>query len=624
MRTSSSTTPTTFALVAIVILALLGCDAPNHADDLTIQTTTVDHVQLSRHLPDSTARAYVPPAMPASTGAPTLQVPVTVSRQLSKNDGPTPRSIFDHAEEPCSHRNDVGISCEARNVSYLTLFRPEFAKAMFEYELPTVEQLMESGWNNAGASPTYVIAQTSTIPETVRCNWHSLAMATTQREGIVRAWLNYTENEPLPDPTTISNDFNELVNLLDPRYRDSIRANFNHLAYGGVFDEGPVLACYADFTATYLLGNGPPVITVAYDHLAKTRSYDLYQKAHAAGRYGTATLMTKAEYDAQEQATLNAAKQQLTDALNNRSSIIFLAPMGAHYSIAIEAWQAIAQWDLQRDGDTVNAVRYGAGPGDTDYSVPLDTMRSRITAAANSDAHAGKRIANITGLNDYYHDIGAYGNIAAPGQPEVIFTPELPPAAPGATAPANLSARETRTAVTIGWTPINSPSIVGYRVLRRIANRETDFTTLVDNASRTDISYTDRDVKLGLTYIYRVQALGPSGSIESSKRITASPGPLPAPQNAAAVATSDAITLTWNRQDWDAIDIAAITGYRILRRVQGELEFTEVGTTNAATFTYNDQSGILPDTHYIYRIEAVADHGNSVGARATARTAPAP
>lgn len=605
-------------LALAIFSVLLGCNTS--VSDPALQTTTVT-------TPDAPpTRSSYPLSEPSPARAITLgpvptrpKTPVPDLLTVSAFIGPDNALVA-----LCAPDSEQHPSCEPREVSKFTLFRPQFSGAMYEYAIPDLEKVMKMGLDGSGASPTHVVVATDILSDTVRCAWRPFAMTTGQREEAIRAWLGYPENEPVPPTTTVASDFNAIVELLTPQVQDAMRANFNHFAYGGVFEQGPVLTCYADFTTTYLLGDGPPVITVAYDHLAKTRSYNLYQKAHAAGRYGTAALMTRSEYDAQDQATLNAAKQQLTDALNNRSSIIFLAPMGAHYSIAIEAWQAIAQWDLQRVGDAVNAVRYGAGPGDTDYSVPLDTMRSRITAAASSDAHAGKRIANITGLNDYYRDIGAYGNIAAPGQPEVIFTPELPPARPGVTAPANLSVRETRTAVTISWTPINSPSIVGYRVLRRIANRETDFTTLVDNALRTDTAYTDRDVKLGLTYIYRVQALGPSGSIESSKRITASPGPLPVPQNPAAVATSDAITLTWNLQDWDAIDIAAITGYRILRRVQGELEFTEVGTTNAATFTYNDQSGILPDTHYIYRIEAVADHGNSVGARATARTAPAP
>ena len=94
--------------------------------------------------------------------------------------------------------------------------------------------------------------------------------------------------------------------------------------------------------------------------------------------------------------------------------------MGAHNVIAVEAWQAIAQWDLQRDettndeGETVTtvyAVRYGARDGDPEHRQALAQLRSRISTATASDSHANQRIGNINGLQAYYRQIGAYGDI---------------------------------------------------------------------------------------------------------------------------------------------------------------------------------------------------------------------
>ena len=327
----------------------------------------------------------------------------------------------------CAPGSATGPSCENRDVSHLALFLPLGAGHGHGYDLPAVEQLLEMGLHGAGASPTHIVVWGATQADTVRCAWRPLAMTTAQREESIRPWLGYPADEPLPPAETVAADFNSFVALLAPQYEDAMRANFNHLAYGGVFTDGRDLACYADFAVQYLLGEGPPVITIAYALPTKTRSYDLYQKAHAAGRYGAEPLLTAAEYDAQNLETLNSTRHQLSEVLHNRGSLIFLTPMAAHYSIAIESWQAIAQWDLQRDGDSVYAIRYGAGPVDTDKSVPMDTMLARIAQAARNDAYAGQRIPTIAGLNDYYREIGAYGNIAAPGQPEVLFTPELPP-----------------------------------------------------------------------------------------------------------------------------------------------------------------------------------------------------
>ena len=45
----------------------------------------------------------------------------------------------------------------------------------------------------------------------------------------------------------------------------------------GWSDEYQFLTCYADYRVQeYLLGSGPDVVTVAYDHLGTSGSYDLY------------------------------------------------------------------------------------------------------------------------------------------------------------------------------------------------------------------------------------------------------------------------------------------------------------------------------------------------------------
>ena len=174
-----------------------------------------------------------------------------------------------------------------------------------------------------------------------------------------------------------------------------------------------------DYTVSgYLLGSGAATLTVAYDQLAKTRSYDLYKKAHAAGRYGNDVLLTAEQYAEADSVTVAIAKETIEGAVMGRSSVVFLAPMAAHSSIAVEAWQAIAQWDIQSIDGADTAVRYGADPNDTEYAQPL----------AASDAHADQRIANVAGLNQYYRDIGAYDDITPGDGVDNPFTPVQPPA----------------------------------------------------------------------------------------------------------------------------------------------------------------------------------------------------
>ena len=102
--------------------------------------------------------------------------------------------------------------------------------------------------------------------------------------------------------------------------------------------------------------------------------------------------------------------------------------MASVSGIAIEAWAAVAQWDIQqaKEGD-INAVRYGVSAHDPEHSQTLANLKSRITVAAASDAHADQRIANISGLNAHYREIGAYGDITPGDGKADTFTPAQPP-----------------------------------------------------------------------------------------------------------------------------------------------------------------------------------------------------
>ena len=223
---------------------------------------------------------------------------------------------------------------------------------------------------------------------------------------------------------------NGLLTVIAAQYQDALQANLNHLVNGGVLQDSRILACYVGYTVSeYLLGGGPTTLTVAYDQLAKSRSYNLYKLAHADGQYGDDALLTAKQYAAADAATVTTASTSINAAVMGRNGVVFLAPMAAHSSIAVEAWQAVAQWDVQTIDGVETAVRYGAGQNDAEYSQPLADFKTRVTMAVASDAHAGKRIANVNGLNQYYRDIGAYSDITPDDGRDNPFTPAQPPPA---------------------------------------------------------------------------------------------------------------------------------------------------------------------------------------------------
>ncbi len=121
------------------------------------------------------------------------------------------------------------------------------------------------------------------------------------------------------------------------------------------------------------------------------------------------------------------AETGLREALGERGAVVFLAPMGARHAIAVEAWQAVGQWDLQLGVDgALLAIRYGLDESEAEYRQTLANLRSRITTAEASDSHSGQRIANVSGLTQHYRDMGAYGDITPDDGDSSAFTPAQP------------------------------------------------------------------------------------------------------------------------------------------------------------------------------------------------------
>ena len=69
------------------------------------------------------------------------------------------------------------------------------------------------------------------------------------------------------------------------------------------------------------------------------------------------------------------------------------------------------------------AVRNGTYPVDPEHTQNLENLKGRIAAGATSDSFAGKRIENISGLTQYYRDIGAYADITPGDSPTSYFHP---------------------------------------------------------------------------------------------------------------------------------------------------------------------------------------------------------
>ena len=298
----------------------------------------------------------------------------------------------------------------------------------------TVEAVLAAGLRLAGTSPVHIAFRGMASPSSIRCDWRGIARSPEQRERAIRFWLGIEPDAQVPSPSYVETLFTVTLNTLNPVFRETAKSNLLAIARGGLSTEYMFLTCYVDYIVSeYLLGAGPSTLTVAYDRMDEAYAYDLYRLEHADGSFGPATstpMMSEGEYHAELDSEVWAAESSLAAMIGDRESIVFLAPMGAHNAIAVEAWQVVAQWDLQTDDQgTMNAVRYGAPQGDPEYTQTLANLKSRITAATTATT-TPTRIQNVSGLTQYYRDIGAYGDITPDDGDTTPFTPAQPPPVP--------------------------------------------------------------------------------------------------------------------------------------------------------------------------------------------------
>ena len=410
-----------------------------------------------------TATATPPP--PAPTAAPTPTPPATTTPTESFGI-PTPDAIAVSFSE---------VSYGARSISALAITNPDMgagAASPYQHTERTVEEALEEGHLLIpGESPVHIAFRGITEPNSTRCVWLGVARTPEQREWLIRNWFGLDEDAPLPSADEVVRqtlaDLGEVV----PAFRDTLMASVRAMAYGGVSTDYTFLTCYVDYRVSeYLLGTGAPTIPTAYHIHIPGMSYELYQAAHAAGRFDDEPLLSKALHEEASNQLRIEYEKQYTEILQGRESVVFLAPMGAYQAIAIEAWLVAEQWDVQLVDGVLQAVRYGAGDHDPEYRQPLAGLKSRITTAAASDQFAGKRIASTEGLEAYYREIGAYDDITPGDGLDNPFTPAQPPPVPpcatgGAVADpganphqvhdcqALLAAQDALGAAALNWSP---------------------------------------------------------------------------------------------------------------------------------------------------------------------------
>ena len=413
-------------LAALLLLTLSGCNA---ARPLT----------------------SIPTAPPTATGSPTptptptpVPAPTTATPTPEPTPAPMPTSLAAATppESPGIPTPDTTavssseVSYDVRNVSAMAITNPVVGAGVAysdTIEEPTVEEILENSRLpfSIESSPTEIAFRGTTRPDSVRCDWQPVARTVDQREADIRSWLGIGETEPLPSAEQVISETIKIFKESGALLPEPDLATVKAMAYGGSSSEYgySYMSCYIDYKVIeYFLGSGAVALTVAYPTFVPAMDYDLYVRSHATGWFGGASdpLMSKGEHQAAQDEEIREYESRIRAIVQARESVVFLAPFTAE-GIAVEAWQAVAQWDVQLVDGALQAVRYGAGDHDAEYTQPLADLKSRITTAAASDKFAGKRIASTEGLEAYYREIGAYDDITPGDGVDNPFTPAQPP-----------------------------------------------------------------------------------------------------------------------------------------------------------------------------------------------------
>lgn len=168
--------------------------------------------------------------------------------------------------------------------------------------------------------------------------------------------------------------------------------------------------------------------------------------------------------------------------------------------------------------------------------------------------------------------------------------------------------------IELSWAD-NSSGEEGYRIMR--AGNDGSELMPIDTVDADSNSVIDEGLDESASYVYRVCAVGIDGDSVPSNRAVATT--LPAGPGAldGEAENETTISLTWEDNS------SGENGFRIYRKLDGELSFQKIGVADADATSYQD-SGMTEATKATYKVAAFSDAGKSADSNAlTALTVPA-
>jgi titin len=247
-------------------------------------------------------------------------------------------------------------------------------------------------------------------------------------------------------------------------------------------------------------------------------------------------------------------------------------------------------------GDISFTVSPAAAGGMLDATLALVNSSGTTITSANTTS-LGETINASVSAGQYFLMVASKGSTGDIGQytlsGTIVTNPNF------VAAPANVTATASNGAVSLTWTDM-SWNEVEFSIER--SDDGGSIFSQVGTTGANTAAYSDADVDVGSTYIYRIKAI--SDLDESNYSSTASATMVPATPSGLSATTESAsgISLDWN-------DVTGETGYRVDRSLNGTTWATLV-TLDADVSGYDDTS-LSAATKYSYRVVALHSAGNS-------------
>ncbi|MFA5241099.1 MAG: fibronectin type III domain-containing protein [Sulfuricella sp.] len=169
--------------------------------------------------------------------------------------------------------------------------------------------------------------------------------------------------------------------------------------------------------------------------------------------------------------------------------------------------------------------------------------------------------------------------------------------------PFEFNAAADRDEVTLRWKGSGNPHTAGY-VIERAYLHDGPYETLTPQGLRADVArHTDRNLRPGTAYYYRMRAMGPRGDLGNPSRVvmvqTAGRQAPPAVSGLKAEVGRTRVHLAWEPVS------AAVAGYFIERRGEGEDQWLRLNGLVRPEPFYDDYYGPGRSGEFRYRIVAV-------------------